>query len=147
MSATRRGNLARRLKGSPRSFAPHHLPYSTLRRSVTDLWQRQSRRTRANDCAGIFTQENQTEFNRVCLGKLKRSRAEKSMKVIFLDIDGVLNSTHTANPRSFPYIVDPELVTRLKDVLAKTGAEVVLSSTWRYDPVGVLAAKHYGVPL
>src|SRR4051794_19397850 len=68
------------------------------------------------------------------------------MKVIFLDIDGVLNSTHTANPRRFPYIADPELVTRLKDVLAKTGAEVVLSSTWRYDPVGILAARHFGIP-
>jgi len=25
-----------------------------------------------------------------------------SMKIIFLDIDGVLNNTHTKNPRKFP---------------------------------------------
>jgi hypothetical protein len=28
----------------------------------------------------------------------------------------------------------------------RTGAKVVLSSTWRCDPVGVFAAKHWGVP-
>jgi len=28
------------------------------------------------------------------------------MKVIFLDIDGVLNCDKTPNPRKFPYIVD-----------------------------------------
>ncbi len=68
------------------------------------------------------------------------------MKVIFLDIDGVLNSTHTRNPRGFPYVTDPDLVDRLRDVVAKTGAEVILSSTWRYDPVGILAAKYYEIP-
>ena len=60
------------------------------------------------------------------------------MKVIFLDIDGVLNSDSTPNPRKFPYIVE-ELVRR-------TGATVVLSSTWRVDPVGRFAAKLYEVP-
>ena len=50
------------------------------------------------------------------------------MKVIFLDIDGVLNSDETPNPRSFPYIVDPQLLGRFRELLAKTGATVVLSS-------------------
>ena len=68
------------------------------------------------------------------------------MKIIFLDIDGVLNNTHTKNPRKFPYIVEPELIERLKRLLAATGAQIVLSSTWRYDPVGRLAAKHYEIP-
>ena len=68
------------------------------------------------------------------------------MKIIFLDIDGVLNNTQTKNPRNFPYIVGPELVERLKHLVAVTGAQIVLSSTWRYDPVGLLAAKHYGIP-
>ena len=68
------------------------------------------------------------------------------MKVIFLDIDGVLNSTQTKNPRKFLYIVEPELVERLKRLVAATGAQVVLSTTWRYDPVGLLAAKHHGIP-
>jgi hypothetical protein len=68
------------------------------------------------------------------------------MKVIFLDIDGVLNCDKTPNPRKFPYIVDEELLARFKQLLDRTGAKVVLSSTWRCDPVGVLAAKHWGIP-
>ena len=68
------------------------------------------------------------------------------MKVIFLDIDGVLNSDETPNPRRFPYIVDHQLLGRFRELIAKTGATVVLSSTWRVDPVGRLAAKFYEVP-
>jgi hypothetical protein len=68
------------------------------------------------------------------------------VKVIFLDIDGVLNCATTPNPRKFPYIVDPKLLRRFKRLLARTGAKVVLSSTWRYDPAGLFSAKHWGVP-
>jgi hypothetical protein len=68
------------------------------------------------------------------------------MKVIFLDIDGVLNSDSTPNPRKFPYIVDTRLLARFQELVSKTGARVVLSSTWRVDPVGRLAAKLYEVP-
>jgi len=68
------------------------------------------------------------------------------MKVIFLDIDGVLNCKRTHNPRKFPYIVDETLLARLLKLCETSGAEIVLSSTWRYDPVGLLAAKHFGVP-
>jgi hypothetical protein len=69
------------------------------------------------------------------------------MKVIFLDIDGVLNCKRTPNPRGFPYIVDAQLLSRYLDLLAKTGAETVLLSTWRHDPVGMLAAHHFGAPV
>ena len=68
------------------------------------------------------------------------------MKVIFLDIDGVLNCRKTPNPRKFPYVIDDELLTRFTQLLQQTGASVVLSSTWRYDPAGIFSAKHYGVP-
>ena len=68
------------------------------------------------------------------------------MKIIFLDIDGVLNCGKTPNPRKFPYIVDKKLLARLKKLLDRTGAKVVLSSSWRCDPVGLFAAKHCGVP-
>jgi HAD domain in Swiss Army Knife RNA repair proteins len=68
------------------------------------------------------------------------------MNVIFLDIDGVLNSDATPNPRKFPYIVDPGLLGIFKDLVRRTGATVVLSSSWRTDPVGLLAAKFYAVP-
>ena len=69
-----------------------------------------------------------------------------AMKVIFLDIDGVLNCTSTPNPRKFPYIVDPKLLKRFKRLVQRTGAKVVLSSTWRYDPAGLFSAKHWGIP-
>ena len=68
------------------------------------------------------------------------------MKVIFLDIDGVLNCKKTPNPRRLPYIVDRRLLSRFKRLLDRTGAKVVLSSTWRYDPAGVFSAKHCGIP-
>jgi hypothetical protein len=68
------------------------------------------------------------------------------MKIIFLDIDGVLNCDNTRNPRKFPYVIDPRLLARLKRLLKATRAKVVLSSSWRCDPVGLLAARHWGVP-
>src|SRR5438105_1935022 len=68
------------------------------------------------------------------------------MKVIFLDIDGVLTCDDTPNPRKFPYVVDRKLLSRLKRLLATTGAKVVLTSTWRLDPIGLLAARHWGIP-
>jgi HAD domain in Swiss Army Knife RNA repair proteins len=69
-----------------------------------------------------------------------------SQRIIFLDIDGVLNCKRTPNPRKLPYIVDPPLLERFKRLLERTGAEVVLSSTWRYDPAGLFSAKHQGIP-
>ena len=68
------------------------------------------------------------------------------MKVIFFDIDGVLNADTTPNPRSFPYIVDRTLLRRFKALLKRTGAKPVMSSTWRVDPVGLCAARHFGIP-
>ena len=68
------------------------------------------------------------------------------MKIVFLDIDGVLNCSRTPNPRKFPFIIDATLLKRLERLLEITGAEIVLDSNWRYDPVGLLAAKYYGVP-
>ena len=57
------------------------------------------------------------------------------MKVIFLDIDGVLNSkkffksdyTYAAPDDS----LDPYAIKKLNKIVDKTGAEIVVSSTWR----------------
>jgi Swiss Army Knife RNA repair-like protein len=68
------------------------------------------------------------------------------MKAIFLDIDGVLNCEGTPNPRKFPYIVDCNLLRLFQEMVRTTEARVILSSTWRTDPVGILAAKFYEVP-
>jgi hypothetical protein len=68
------------------------------------------------------------------------------MKALFLDIDGVLNCEATPNPRKLPYIVDEQLLARFRRLVDATQATVVLSSTWRVDPVGRLAARFYEVP-
>jgi HAD domain in Swiss Army Knife RNA repair proteins len=68
------------------------------------------------------------------------------MKIIFSDIDGVLNCRATPNPRKFPYVADAKLVTRLCAVLEQTKAQIVLTSTWRYDPAGLFSAKRWGIP-
>lgn len=48
--------------------------------------------------------------------------------VIFLDIDGVLNRRETDWDN---FQLDPELVSRFNELVKKTDAHVVLSSTWR----------------
>ena len=48
-------------------------------------------------------------------------------RVLFLDIDGVLNTTRTATHIR----LDEERVLRLKRVLDQTGASIVLSTFWR----------------
>jgi hypothetical protein len=65
-------------------------------------------------------------------------------KIIFLDIDGVLNSTKWFSekkklpPDSSRYdfmleMLDPKAITIFKRILKETGATVVLSSSWRGD--------------
>jgi HAD domain in Swiss Army Knife RNA repair proteins len=68
------------------------------------------------------------------------------MKVIFLDIDGVLNCDATPNPRSLPYIVDQKLLKRFRKLVADSKARVVLTSSWRIDPIGLYAARYWRVP-
>lgn len=56
------------------------------------------------------------------------------MKVIFLDVDGVLNEDTTpTRTRSRVIFIDQEKLLRLKRIADATGAKIVLSSTWRYD--------------
>ncbi len=55
------------------------------------------------------------------------------MRVLFLDIDGVLNReryrpVESLGLRSW---IEPDLAQRLCEVLKETGAEIVLSSDWR----------------
>ena len=54
------------------------------------------------------------------------------MKILFLDVDGVLNNNLTRT-RTFDgwCFVDDYLVERLKHIIDATGAKIVLSSTWR----------------
>jgi len=64
-------------------------------------------------------------------------------KIIFLDIDGVLNSNDwyvrrqneyemDAVENQYPfYEFDPKAINRLNEIIKSTGAKVVVSSTWR----------------
>lgn len=54
------------------------------------------------------------------------------MKVIFLDIDGILNCIHCkVKIDGFNFAMD-EKIELLKQLADRTGAKIVLSSTWRY---------------
>jgi hypothetical protein len=67
------------------------------------------------------------------------------VRVIFLDIDGVLNCKKTPNPRKLPYVVDPRLLRKFKQLRAHSRAKVVLSSSWRHDPAGLFSARYCGI--
>lgn len=66
------------------------------------------------------------------------------MKVIFLDIDGVLNheafyrerfeKKHDESVVEYPYSeIDPKCVDHLNNLVENTGAKIVISSTWRHS--------------
>lgn len=56
------------------------------------------------------------------------------MKVIFLDIDGVLNASGTrARAPSGCIGLDEDKILRLKHIIDKTHAKVVLTSTWKTE--------------
>ncbi|GAB90173.1 HAD domain-containing protein [Gordonia rhizosphera] len=53
------------------------------------------------------------------------------MKVLFLDIDGVVNSRRSSVRSGRIVGIDPQLADRVGRIIAETGCKVVLSSTWR----------------
>lgn len=59
------------------------------------------------------------------------------MKVIFLDIDGVLATTSCygkgANNKWGAYMFDQKAVIYLNYIISETGAEIILSSDWRHQ--------------
>lgn len=57
-------------------------------------------------------------------------------KVLFLDVDGVLNSLNTTNFSEL-YPIDPYKAFLVGRIQLQTGCEVVLSSSWRNHPEGI----------
>ena len=56
------------------------------------------------------------------------------MKIIFLDVDGVLNSAEYRSQLGMQYfseIIDRQKMPLLKRIVEETDAQIVLSSTWR----------------
>lgn len=66
----------------------------------------------------------------------KKMHTEK-IKVLFLDIDGVLNSRYWYYTRKREYNreneFDPDCVRMVKHIIKATGCKIVLSSVWRLD--------------
>lgn len=67
------------------------------------------------------------------------SEPPPSRRVVFLDVDGVLNShpffrglEGTAWDDNDELMLDPAATALLQELVDRTGAEVVLSSSWRY---------------
>jgi hypothetical protein len=61
------------------------------------------------------------------------------MRILFLDLDGVINSSdyfknrhHLPRPTRDP--IDAPTVPRLNTITDRTGAKIVISSTWRLQP-------------
>ena len=59
-------------------------------------------------------------------------------KVIFLDIDGVLNTKwwytqmdSNTHKDKYGYAFDPKAVANLKNIIEETGADIVISSSWK----------------
>ncbi len=69
------------------------------------------------------------------------------MPIIFLDIDGVLNCASTTQQFQDVVGIGPKKVVILNRILEKTGAQVVLSSTWRFDQDWRTALARAGLPM
>lgn len=56
------------------------------------------------------------------------------MKILFLDIDGVVNSVTTAQRHRGMIGIDPYMALLVGRIIEATDASIVLSSSWRHDP-------------
>lgn len=61
-----------------------------------------------------------------------RDKVISTVKIIFLDIDGVLNTHKSVGRLGFDFI-DHILVALVARIIEETQAKIVLSSTWRID--------------
>ena len=75
-------------------------------------------------------------------------------RVIFLDFDGVLNSWQWAKRTNQSGLlgIDPEAVSRVREIVERTGCLIVVSSTWRLSRSvealrEVFASKGYPEPV
>lgn len=73
------------------------------------------------------------------------------MRIVFLDIDGVLNHSATrgamwSEDEPLPIPIAPECMARLNRLIAETGAKIVISSSWRlfarWEDLGPALMRH-----
>lgn len=64
----------------------------------------------------------------------KIPKVNKDSKIIFLDVDGVLNSDRWIDEHpetAVTELIDPAAAAKVNTIIAKTGAQIVISSSWR----------------
>lgn len=72
------------------------------------------------------------------------------MKILFLDVDGVLNydglwwNNVNRPPNSGTYVLDPALIQKVNELLRKVGAYIVLSTSWRNSEDHVQYLREHG---
>lgn len=71
----------------------------------------------------------------------------RKIKVLFLDIDGVVNCATTAQRHRGFIGIDPYMAHLVRMIVEKTGCQVVLSSSWRYFPGGREEVERQVCPL
>ena len=56
------------------------------------------------------------------------------LKILFLDVDGVLNNEqYITDHRTDPYPLDIQKISLVNQIKQKTGCYIVISSLWRYS--------------
>lgn len=63
------------------------------------------------------------------------------MKILFLDIDGVLNCKTTVNRVGGVIGIDPYMVILVDRIIQATGCKIVVSSSWRHWKEGLAELK------
>lgn len=82
-------------------------------------------------------------FNSLQKEANKTPTIDPDTKIIFLDVDGVLNSNKwiKLNPnKSLIELMDPAAAARLNIIKERTGAKIVISSSWRIRFLGTANA-------
>ena len=81
---------------------------------------------------------------------LERVMGMQPKSIILLDVDGVLNSNefakHCLEEEGYdPFDcddLDPRAIRNLKRIVEETSASIILSSSWRWEPVALDAVKN-----
>lgn len=65
------------------------------------------------------------------------------MKILFLDVDGVLNTQATLSAGTSCWLLDENRLLLLKEIVDKTSCQIVLTSTWRCYEQGKSTLRQY----
>jgi hypothetical protein len=110
---------------------------------VTSRWMKKPRFTSRNGDHPTTTQENCFCGTYFTFAYAPRTTG---MKILFLDIDGVLNSRTTKpGDDGDPFGIHPGLRDRLLRVIEATGAKIVISSSWRSTDRGLGLIRAAGI--